>query len=116
MMPLYRAGRPGMLQHNSKRNAAAADPCPAIPLARRQSGDDTITVTDALLNATINLGGGSGTLTLGGLGNTAIISNAKTIAAVAGADIVTLGSTLTGVTLDLGRADSLTLANVVNTG
>ena len=48
------------------------------------AGNDTIVFTGGLTNASIDLGGGSDTLTLGSAASTATVANTKTIVGGAG--------------------------------
>ena len=54
------------------------------------TGTDTVTVTDALTGAIINLGAGTDSLTLGDFGNSATISNTEAITGGLLADTITL--------------------------
>jgi Ca2+-binding RTX toxin-like protein len=81
-------------------------------------GADTIALTGAIANASIDLGGGGDTLTLGNATNSATIANVQTLTGGSGADTVTLGSALTNaMSVDLGGgSNKLTLAAGGNTG
>jgi hypothetical protein len=84
------------------------------------SGTDTIVLTGAIANASIDLGGGEDTFTLGNATNSATVANTQTITGGTGADSVTLGSALSAaMSVDLGSGagvNKLTLGNFANTG
>lgn len=72
----------------------------------------------ATVAASIDLGGGSDSLTFGNFTNSATVANTETIAGGTGNDTITLGSPLTdAMAVDLGAgANKLALANASNTG
>ena len=81
------------------------------------SGDDTITMATAVTAGTINLAGGTDSLTFGNFTNSATVSNVETLDGGSLADTITLATTLTGADINLrGGIDTLNLANVANTG
>ncbi|MBZ4276286.1 hypothetical protein LAN30_27135, partial [Mycobacterium tuberculosis] len=63
--------------------------------------DDVVTLSGAVVDATIDLGQGNDTLNLGSA-TTATITNVETINGGAGVDVITLGTQLTGGTISLG--------------
>ena len=65
------------------------------------SGDADITVTDALVGATVDLGTGTDTLTLGNLANTVTVANVDTLTGGTAIDTITLTSDASGMTIDL---------------
>ena len=77
-----------------------------------------MTLSAVASNASVNLGGGSDTLTFGNFANIATVSNTQTITGGTGNDMITLGNALTtSMQVDLGaRRQQTTLANVANTG
>ena len=55
------------------------------------TGNDTVTLSTAVSNASVDLGAGSDSLTFGNFANTATVANTETITGGTGADSVTLG-------------------------
>ena len=71
-----------------------------------------MTLSAAAASASIDLGAGNDTLTLGNFANSATVSNVETLTGGTGADTVTLATALTtAMSVDLGTgANKLTLA------
>jgi hypothetical protein len=99
-------------------NAANTATLSTVDTLTSGSGADTIAFSGGVSNASIDLGGGSDTLTFGPGTNSATVYNAETIAGGSGPDTITLGTALaTAMSVDLGAGtNKLTLAGVANTG
>ena len=103
-------------------NAANTATFSTVDTLTSGAGADTIALTGAITNASIDLGAGSDTLTFANGANSATVANTETVTGGSGADTVTLGSALTAaMSVDLGGgsnkgSNKLTLANVANTG
>src|SRR5947209_4011676 len=82
------------------------------------TGADTIAFTGVLSNASVDMGAGNDTLTLGASGNTVTLANTETVTGGASDDTITLSTALaSGNQFDLaGGNNTLVLANVANTG
>ncbi len=80
------------------------------------SGADTVVLTTALVGGTIDLAGGTDTLSLSSAGpNSVTIANVESLLGGSGADTVVLTAALAGGTIDLGvGSDTLSLANGTN--
>ena len=76
------------------------------------TGNDTISFTGILSNASVDLGGGTDVLTLGDLGNTVTIGGTETITGGAGDDTVTLSQPADHLD-DGGPRDGLGLATTL---
>ncbi|HTI82878.1 MAG TPA: hypothetical protein VL614_20690, partial [Acetobacteraceae bacterium] len=59
------------------------------------SGDDTISLSGGVTNASIDLGGGNDTLTFANGTNAASVSNVETVTGGTGADTITIGTAFT---------------------
>ncbi|MGC1412654.1 MAG: C2 family cysteine protease, partial [Acetobacteraceae bacterium] len=79
-------------------------------------GNDTITLPNAVINASIDLGAGNDTLIFANGTNSATVANTETIIGGTGCDTITLATATANASVDLGAgSDKLTLANATNT-
>lgn len=78
-------------------------------------GNDTITLSGPVTNASVDLGAGNDTLTLADGTNSASIANVETIIGGAGDDTITLSTAAANASLNLaGGNDTLTFGNFSN--
>lgn len=70
-------------------NAANTGTFSAVDTLTSGSGDDTIGLSGAVSNASIDLGAGNNTLTFGNFANSATVANTETITGGAGINFIT---------------------------
>ncbi len=79
-------------------------------------GNDTIVLSNAIINASIDLGAGSDKLFFANGTNSATVANTETIIGGSGNDTIVLSNAVINASIDLGAgSDKLTLANATNT-
>ena len=78
-------------------------------------GNDAITLSALVSNASIDLGAGNDTLTLANGTNSATVANTETIIGGSGNDTITLATAATNASIDLGAGnDTLAFGNFTN--
>ena len=78
-------------------------------------GNDSIVLSNAVTNESVDLGAGSDTLTLANGTNSATVANTETIIGGTGNDTITLATAAANASIDLGAgSDVLTFGNFTN--
>jgi Ca2+-binding RTX toxin-like protein len=78
-------------------------------------GNDTVTLTALVTNASVDLGAGNDTLTLANGTNSATVANTETIIGGTGSDAITLATVANNASIDLGAGnDTLAFGSFTN--